>query len=232
MTLMVWLREYVYIPLGGSRVASWRVYVNILLVFLLSGLWHGAGWTYVIWGGLQGVFIAVHRAWQALTKRLGRDLSQSTWWGRGLGIFVTFQAWLVGLAFFRSENLESALYLLKGLAGMQGVVLPYRWLDKWGAAGQWLAAQGVEFQNLPTFGGSGQINFILVCSIIVWAMPNTQQIMAAWKPALNLPPDTFVSTGRWWAWKPGPAWLLATVVAAAAAILNISELSEFIYFQF
>ncbi|HSD59795.1 MAG TPA: MBOAT family O-acyltransferase, partial [Burkholderiales bacterium] len=90
-----------------------------------------------------------------------------------------------------------------------GVRLPL--LDTWGGLGQWLAAQGVEFQNLATFGGSSQVNFILVSTIIVWAMPNTQQILAAWKPALNLPPDTVVSRGRWWAWKPTPAWLLVTL---------------------
>jgi len=230
MTLSRFLRDYLYFPLGGNRRGAARRYLNLMVTMLLGGLWHGAGWTFMVWGGLHGIYLMVNHAWHTLKQRLG--FAGAGRGGRWAGRVITFLAVVVAWVFFRAATLDAALYVVKGMAGLNGVVLPYRWLEKWGAAGQWLAAHGVEFQNLATFGGSGQINFILVSSIIVWVMPNTQQILAAWKPALNLPPDTFVSTGRWWAWKPTPAWLLVTVIAGAAAILNISELSEFIYFQF
>jgi len=73
MTLSRFLRDYLYIPLGGSRVAVPRRYVNIMITMLLGGLWHGAGWTFVVWGGLHGIYLVVNHAWQALRRRLGQD---------------------------------------------------------------------------------------------------------------------------------------------------------------
>jgi D-alanyl-lipoteichoic acid acyltransferase DltB (MBOAT superfamily) len=230
MTLSRFLRDYLYIPLGGNRRGSARRYLNLMVTMLLGGLWHGANWSFVVWGGLHGLYLMANHAWHTLKQRLGYGGAGP--WGRWTGRVLTFLAVVVAWVFFRAESLDAALHVLQGMAGLNGVVFPYRWLEKLGAAGQWLAARGVEFQNLPTFKGGGQINFILVSLIVVWAMPNTQQILGAFRPALNLPQDVAQAAGRPWQWRPTRAWLAAGIAAAVIAMLNISELSEFIYFQF
>src|SRR5581483_9927245 len=71
MTLSRFLRDYLYIPLGGGRHGSARRYANLMITMLLGGLWHGAGWTFVIWGGLHGVFLAVNHGFRAFRTRVG-----------------------------------------------------------------------------------------------------------------------------------------------------------------
>ncbi len=232
MTLSRFLRDYLYFPLGGNRKGPARRYVNLIATMLLGGLWHGANWTFVVWGGLHGVYLIINHAWRALTARLGWTRGTPSLFGRTAARLVTFLAVVVGWVFFRAESLDSAVYVLKGMAGMNGLVLPYRWLEKWGPVGEWLAAHGVPFQNLPTFGGGGQVNFLIIAFIVVWALPNTQQVLSGYRPALNVPDSGPVLAHHWWRWRPTPRWLAGGIVIGVWAILSISELSEFIYFQF
>src|SRR6186997_3277447 len=92
ITLSAWLRDYLYIPLGGNRKGTGRTYVNLMITMLLGGLWHGANWTFVVWGGLHGFYLVVNHAWRALRERLGHDLRRSTAWGRAIACAVTFAA--------------------------------------------------------------------------------------------------------------------------------------------
>jgi len=75
MTLSRFLRDYLYIPLGGNRKGSTRRYFNLMVTMLLGGLWHGAGWTFIIWGGLHGIYLAINHVWHGLRRHLGHDLS-------------------------------------------------------------------------------------------------------------------------------------------------------------
>lgn len=102
MTLSRFLRDYLYIPLGGNRKTKLRVYANLITTFLLGGLWHGAGWTFVFWGLLHGFALVIHRLWQKLGIRLNVVLS----W------FITFNFINITWVFFRANNLEDALNLL------------------------------------------------------------------------------------------------------------------------
>jgi D-alanyl-lipoteichoic acid acyltransferase DltB (MBOAT superfamily) len=233
MTLSRFLRDYLYVPLGGNRKGKARRYVNLLVTMLLGGLWHGAGWTFVIWGGLHGVYLVVNHAWRALRERLGQDLRRSTFLGRLAAGALTFLAVTVAWVFFRAEDLATALDILWAMAGGNGVVLPYSWERKLGAAGAWLAAQGVEFRNTATFSGGGQLNWTLIVLAVAWLAPNTQQIMRRARPALYIGVHSVDYPGRrWWHWRANAAWALATVVIGTLAILAISGVSEFIYFQF
>jgi D-alanyl-lipoteichoic acid acyltransferase DltB (MBOAT superfamily) len=107
MTLSRFLRDYVYIPLGGNRHGKSRRYVNLLVTMLLGGFWHGAAWTYVIWGAWHGFFLAVNHAWEERGVRLPNFLA------RGLTLLIVFLGW----AFFRSANLHDALHLLGTMFG-------------------------------------------------------------------------------------------------------------------
>jgi alginate O-acetyltransferase complex protein AlgI len=99
MTLSRWLRDYLYIPLGGSRKGPARTYVNLLVTMLLGGLWHGASWTFVVWGGIHGVGLAVERA-------IGRrpESTRARWLGRVLTFNIVCFAWI----FFRADSLHTA----------------------------------------------------------------------------------------------------------------------------
>jgi alginate O-acetyltransferase complex protein AlgI len=114
MTLSQWLRDYLYIPLGGNRHGRARTYVNLFITMLLGGLWHGAKRTFVVWGFLHGLGLATHHLWRERTQGSTRPLNG--WGGRLLTyLFVCF-TWV----FFRSESIPTALIVLGKMAGMQG----------------------------------------------------------------------------------------------------------------
>ncbi len=111
MSLSKWLMDYVYIPLGGSRVSPPRIYGNLLVTMLVSGIWHGAGLNFVVWGLWHGVLLAVHRAW---TKRPGANDTKPTALGQGLGWAATFVSVNLGWAFFVMD-LPTAMFFLRRL---------------------------------------------------------------------------------------------------------------------
>ncbi|GJM21867.1 MAG: O-acyltransferase [Planctomycetota bacterium] len=115
ISLSTWLRDYLYISLGGNRGAPWKTYRNLALTMLLGGLWHGAGWTFVIWGAYQGALLIVHRLLEPTLARLAPSgaWGQRLWWL--LRVFVMFQLACVGWMIFRADNLSHLGALLDGL---------------------------------------------------------------------------------------------------------------------
>lgn len=113
MTLSAFLKNYLYIPLGGNRLGPGRRTVNLMITMLLGGLWHGAGWTFVVWGGLHGLYLVVNHAW----RRLGIEMPDYA------GRVLTFLAVVVGWVIFRARSLADALELLKAMAGLKGLLL-------------------------------------------------------------------------------------------------------------
>ena len=229
MTLARFLRDYLYIPLGGNRRGAARRYAGLMITMVLGGLWHGAGWTFVLWGALHGVYLAVNHGWRALRRRLGHDIERSTRWGRACGCLVTFIAVVIGWVLFRAADLAAALAMLKAMAGFNGWVLPDFWLPKWGAAGQWLAAHGVRFGDTHDLVGGGVMNWIWILLLVVWCAPNTQQLLAGYRPALALFAERYEG---WLAWRPTPLYAMLAAALALFAIFNLHKQSEFLYFQF
>ena len=113
MTLSRFLRDYIYIPLGGNRRGSFRTYANLLITFLLGGIWHGAGWTFVFWGLLHGVALVIHRFWKIAGFSMPALLAWFTTF-----LFINF-SWI----FFRAVEWSDAIKVLKGMLGLSGVVL-------------------------------------------------------------------------------------------------------------
>ena len=230
MTLSRFLREYLFIPLGGHRKSAVRRYFALIATMVLCGLWHGAGWTYVLFGALHGMYLAVNQAWRMLRRRYFRRGARPTGWGRVLGVALTFTAWLIGLAIFRSQSVPEAVVLLKAMAGLHGFAIPDVWLVKWGDVGSWLQAQGVAFTDSRGLVRAGLVNWIVILLAICWLAPNTQQIMARFEPALNMPRDALPA--RVLAWRPTAITALIAATLAFTSIVNLHRHSEFLYFQF
>jgi alginate O-acetyltransferase complex protein AlgI len=227
MTLSRFLRDYLYFPLGGNRKGTTRRYVNLMLTMVLGGLWHGANWTFVVWGALHGFYLLVNHAWRSARRALGL----SGGGGRAMRVLsgaLTFVCVVVAWVYFRAGTLEQANAIVAAMTGVNGVVLPYRWLEKLGAAGVWLAAHGVDFRNTATFGGGTQLNWLIICALITWLAPNTQQLLRGCSPALGVTDDASTTLR----WRPAWRWLIGTALLATFGILSLTSLSEFLYFQF
>jgi alginate O-acetyltransferase complex protein AlgI len=146
MSLSTWLRDYLYIPLGGNRKGPVRTYINLFLVMLLGGLWHGSSWNFVVWGGLHGAFLA--------TERLARRVTPSWQLPAPLAVAATFTAVLVTWVFFRAPDLPSALGYL---ASMSGLGQP--------ASGAGLLS-GIVYQPYYLFT-------FLTAGVVTWVCPQT-----------------------------------------------------------
>lgn len=169
ITLSRFLRDYVYIPLGGSRTGSFRTYANLFATFLLGGLWHGAGWTFVIWGALHGVAMVLHRFWSKLGIALWKPLA----W------LITFMFINLTWVFFRATSFEDAWKVLKGMSGVSGVVLP----NLLGERLSFLKNHGVEFGGfVENIDGDFSIPFwIIGALILVLGFKNSNEKLVAFE---------------------------------------------------
>lgn len=230
MTLSRFLRDYLYFALGGNRKGIARRYLNLMTTMLLGGLWHGAGWTFIIWGGLHGLYLCLNHAWIALRSRLLGDRAVGHT-ERFAGWLLTFFAVVVGWVFFRARDTGSALSILQAMAGGNGVVVPSSW------PGAWYLYAGLHKLGLATqvatpvsqFDPAGHSPYwIAVLLAIAWFLPNTQQFMARFNPAL----EAVTSLPKRPQWSPGRCWAISISILAVAAMLQLTRVSEFLYFQF
>lgn len=125
ITLSSWLQEYIYISLGGNRKGTIRTYINLVLTMLIGGLWHGANWTYVIWGFLHGIALAIHKLWMKVTNSAEK---KNTVTGKILSVIVTFLFTNLCWIFFRAESIGKALTIIQRILSFeQGISQPYMW---------------------------------------------------------------------------------------------------------
>ena len=220
MTLSRFLRDYLYIPLGGNRKGPKRRYVNLFLTMLLGGLWHGAGFTFLLWGALHGLYLCSNHAWFGLRKKMGwRPLPKP------LAIGLTFLAVMISWVPFRAGNYE----LMPG-GGPKALA----------ATGEILGAMfGLNgFQGWPDSSAfvvkASHAQRACLILLVVWFLPNTQEFLRRYQPALDPSRvlDSRPGVRRWWEWRPTPAWAVFTVLLFAAVLYEFDKLSEFIYFQF
>lgn len=120
MTLSRFLKDYLYIPLGGNKLGKPRKYLNLMMTMLLGGLWHGAGWTFVIWGGLHGLYLCINHGFRAMKIELHWLMAR----------LITFTAVMVAWIFFRAKDLGNALNILYGCVGLNGIDLHPKYATK------------------------------------------------------------------------------------------------------
>jgi D-alanyl-lipoteichoic acid acyltransferase DltB (MBOAT superfamily) len=224
ITLSRFLRDYLYIPLGGNRKGEFRRYVNLMATMLIGGLWHGAGWTFVLWGGLHGVYLTINHLWR---RQIGSTSLAQRLSGRGgrlAGGILTFLSVVVGWVFFRAESWNGALVMLRGMIGLNGISLPTALAGHLAPLLATLHIHGISFTGSGVLSGNVVQAFVLIPALlaVAWFVPDTMEWMAKAEPALNKP------DGRSrWHWRPSPivALVLGVLFFAAAP-------TKFLYYNF
>jgi D-alanyl-lipoteichoic acid acyltransferase DltB (MBOAT superfamily) len=202
ITLSTFLRDYLYFPLGGNRHGKWRRYLNLLATMLLGGLWHGAGWTFVIWGALHGAYLTINHLWREMvSERLFRRAP--AWLGILTGGTLTFIAVVAAWVVFRSENMTQALVILKAMFG--------------------IAARPISFDSvlhgnlllLTDMSGRDLLRLLVPGLLWVWLLPNSTRIRFIGNNALLATAQTLIVVGIMY-----------------VAIDQFGSYSPFLYFQF
>ncbi len=224
MTLSRFLRECLYIPLGGNQKGLSRRHVNLMIVMLLGGLWHGAGWTFIIWGGLHGIMLVINHMWRAVGRGVAKDHGEARYpvITRGICMILTFAAVSAAWVVFRADSLDAAMRLYAGLFGMNGIILPPIMETMLNGTPILSGASFVSFGPTPLLKLEAVL-WIAVLLPIVWLAPNTQQLVE-----------------RQWSstWRSGWTGTYRIAVGAAAgvalglAIAGIGGSTQFLYFQF
>jgi D-alanyl-lipoteichoic acid acyltransferase DltB (MBOAT superfamily) len=221
MTLSRFLRDYLYLPLGGNRKGAVRRYLNLMSVMLLGGLWHGAAWTFALWGGLHGLYLVANHLWQR--RRADAQETDINWWSRLPWQMLTFIAVMLAWVPFRAPDIATALQLYGDLFGAHG---GGQVSDAW----------------------SGLALLLVPMLMIAWFAPNSQQIMghylsqrmpAATQGPVHLPAANNAprrsSARHWWHWQPNRWQGLAYSLAFASALYLVTfthRITTFLYFQF
>ncbi len=164
ISLSTWFRDYVYIPLGGNRKGLWRTRWNLLVTFLVSGLWHGANWTYVLWGGVHGLGQILEREWNRIFPA---DRKKKKWLSVGLTFAFVSLAWV----FFRADDIKDAGYVLAHL--FDGITNP----------AAYLAEGRRQFQMAGMVQASGMKTLLTscLCILVLLAHDYLEQTKSVWE---------------------------------------------------
>ncbi|MEA3505654.1 MAG: MBOAT family O-acyltransferase, partial [Bacteroidota bacterium] len=202
ITLSRFLRDYIYIPLGGNRGGNLLMYRNLMATFILGGLWHGAGWTFVFWGFLHGIALVIHRIW----KSFGIKLNIFIAW------FITFNFINIAWIFFRANEWDDAIKVLKGMLGFSGLSLPNFLETKLYILSEYNIEFGAWVAAIDSDGGKYMMPWLLIALVIVvWSNNSGEKLK-------NFRFDIF----------HGVFVILILVVA----LLHLSSVSTFLYFNF
>lgn len=204
ISLSSWFRDYLYIPLGGNRLTKWRWYFNLFTVFLISGLWHGANWTFVVWGMIHGFYLI----FSILTRRIRSTLSNALAIGeapfiqKSAQVFLTFHLVVFSWIFFRANTLSDAFLLLHNLCDLPTIVR--------------------QILTIAPFEGIALDQYeILIALVSIGCMEGLHVVQRRWRIRRIL------STTPLWL-----RWGLYYAVIFTIIIFGIFEKNEFIYFQF
>lgn len=175
ITLSRFLRDYIYIPLGGNRKGEFSTYANLFTVFLIGGLWHGASWMFIAWGALHGIAIVLHRAWQQMGQKMNTVLA----W------VITFNFINITWIFFRAKDWTQASNIIQGMMGGNGIMLPEKYAKYVGNVQESILQFGTVYEHIN--GKSQTTTYLILGFIMVLALKNSMQLVEEFKPnRLNL----------------------------------------------
>ena len=208
ITLSRFLRDYLYIPLGGNRKGTIRRYLNLMITMLLGGLWHGAGWTFVIWGALHGLYIAINHMWRAIFH------TTVTWWSRWFSRITTFTAVVIAWVFFRAESFAGAHTVLTAMFGRNNIPLT--------------TLRSGHFM----YSFKACFIFLFFLLVIVWFFPSTQEFVLQYQAALHTYSGKEKPRQRRLRFAFSSTWAIILALLSVYSIIHISSAVEFIYFNF
>jgi D-alanyl-lipoteichoic acid acyltransferase DltB (MBOAT superfamily) len=250
ITLTRFLTAYLYMPmtlaLTRRRMASGKTardmgvaaFVSLLamptlLTMLVSGIWHGAGYTFLLWGLLHGVLLCINHAWRLIRPRIWRDAATYRRRAAPAAFLLTFISVIFAMVLFRAPTVGVAVLLWKGMIGAYGASLPQAVLSRLGSFGDGLQVLGFHpawSSGLFLLTASARIVVLL---IIALGLPNTLELLAAYEPALGVKPAKAASRLLSVAsWQPSGPWAVGLACVALAGILSLGGLHEFLYWQF
>ena len=233
ITLSRFLRDYLYIPLGGNRKGKIRRYINLFVTMLLGGLWHGAGWPFVVWGALHGCYLMINHAWMRGTQMLGVNLETRTGY-RFFCWMITFFAVVIGWVYFRAPTIEQGNGILFALTGLNGAELPSGIAARLGKYLQWFELLGV---NVGVGSGSvfvANYLWIILSGAVAFFLPNVAQIFYRSDPVIYEHANSFKGAriSRNISWRYSFTWAVLSALLLLLGILTLTQVSEFLYFQF
>lgn len=246
MTLSRLIRDYLWDPISlkmtrhavknnynAFGMFSLTIVIPILFSFFWIGLWHGAGWNFIIFGMIHGMYIVSHNIWKTATNKVNFRLNSSICW------LITFIAVTISWVPFRAESIDGALNIFNAMFGFNGLSISKSLLGNIGVAEEWLKFHNVKFNGFfhnYVFGGDNPylgVVWLLVLLTIVTKLPNTMQFMQMFNSDTN----NYIykeirSENKFLGWKATTLWAIFIGILFCIAIASISKTSEFLYFQF
>lgn len=213
ISLSNFLRDYLYIPLGGNRFGKFRQYLNLMITMVLGGLWHGASWTFAIWGGLHGLYLVINHSWLNWLKLKEKTVYFSSFYWRLIAHILTLIAVTLAWVFFRAATLNGTTYLLGSMLGVNAKLIP------------------AEFKNDYLLF----LGHILISTLIIFCLPNTSELMKKYRPNLTtkkLPSPTGLAKLITWQANLGYQVFLGFLWFGILLKFFSAGASQFIYLQF
>jgi len=254
MTLTRFLTAYLFNPLVlwltrrrlakvrpglGGRSRSVAAFIALLvaptmLTMFVSGLWHGAGYLFVLWGLVHGMYLSINHGWRLFGAGVWRDKARYELVMKPLGFLLTFLAVVIAMVLFRSSGAVGARELLEGMFGLNGIALPPTVIEQLGplsAAVRRFVLPSTEMAGQDFFLALGWIIGLLAIALL---MPNTLQILDRYEPALvaGRPSTSKGGLQQLFAWTPSLPWAVAVSTLAGLTIMRLGGKSEFLYWQF
>jgi D-alanyl-lipoteichoic acid acyltransferase DltB (MBOAT superfamily) len=253
MTLTRFLTAYLYNPLClgltrrrlarglagfGGRSTTIGSFVTLLMLptiftMCVSGLWHGAGYTFIFWGFLHGIFLTINHLWRLFARRSWPDRPRYQRIMAPVGFIITFLCVVTAMVYFKSPTMASAWNIVQGMAGLHGITIPPTAFQRLGPLAGWIRDVGVGL------GAADDIFFklwewILALSALAFFAPNSLQILARYEPALGVEQATAYNIGPRLRliWRTSFGWTAAAAVIAVVGVLHTGGVSEFLYWQF
>ncbi len=236
ITLSRFLRDYLYIPMGGNRLNTFARYAAILIVMLIGGLWHGAAWTFVIWGGIHGLLIIGNYCWHTFKARTFGIPEKPHLLGKVFSVAITFMCVSAAWVVFRAESFDSALRILGSMFGLNGISLGEKLGKRMAHYSDDLNAAGIKFDGLFPNNILADVDFmgiwLLLALLVIFALPNVYQLFRGELRQNDSFAEPRDAIGSNIIWRPKLIWALVAGIMFAISATRLADPSPFLYFQF